>query len=232
MAAHLKQKAKRVSARRIFKPSVKSRRKHAVRVGDVIISWNELQTALLLLFCMTINKGGNPDLATRIWMAIKSDSGQRDVLRATIEANLTNDKEVQKRALWAITVADKLSGIRNDFTHVSISYNTTNPNDWSVVPSPLAVPKGRTKRLSTADLGKIQSLLCGDLRTVSAFVLLLAYHVIGKTIRPDMRDVVQPQPLPKIPRLKIHSVFPELKSALRYLPTTKARGAQQKASRR
>lgn len=231
MSIHQKVKPKRVSSRRVFKPSAAARRKHATRVGDVIISWNDLQVAFLFLFAMVINNGSDVNLAVKIWMTIKSDSGQRDVLRATIEANLGHYREAQKRALWALTVADKLSAIRNDFTHVAIGYNTANPKSWAAVPMALAIPRSRIERLSAADLGKIQRVLCGDLRQVTAMVTMLAYHIAVPLLAQQAQKEHSQQPLPKIPRLKIHSVYPKMKSELRYLPTTKGPRTRQKAHR-
>lgn len=93
-------------------------------VGEVVNAWNKLQDQLLKIF---LSITGMPqDMAAAVWHAPRSDSVQRDMLRAALRA--TPDDKWSGRLATArddifslLNRADKLSEERNDAVHAPVS---------------------------------------------------------------------------------------------------------------
>ena len=61
---------------------------HAKAIGLLVHDWNILQDTLMGLFCTFLESDDvyYHDVASNVWHAIRSDSSQRDVLKAAAQA--------------------------------------------------------------------------------------------------------------------------------------------------
>jgi hypothetical protein len=94
-------------------------------VGKVVHEWNHLQEDLGKLFCMVA--GIDHRIGLAIWNSLASDRGQRDMLRATIEAAERDEEWSEKFPKakagieWLLGEADRIADRRNDAIHAPCS---------------------------------------------------------------------------------------------------------------
>lgn len=160
--------------------------KFASELGYVSWTWNALHADLCDLF-WEITGISSPDIPRAIWHSAKSDSGQREMLRAAARARLTKDSECLSELLWLLGEVDQLAAFRNDAFHTLWTVHREivrdpTPEDYRKLAT--AVPdldrgNPRGARLQGKPAGEVFKALCGHCMTLVQFARALGLRVQG-----------------------------------------------------
>ncbi len=93
--------------------------KLALALGRVALSWNDLHISLSSLLSVIL-RIPNRLITDTIWYAVKSDRGQRDVLKALNSSQaigLNLSKEARAEISWILSRATAIEDLRNDLLH-------------------------------------------------------------------------------------------------------------------
>ena len=164
----------------------------AAGVGKVMWAWNYSHSAFATLF-NAIVAGPHGNIGYALWHSQKSDSGQRDLLRAAADEKFSRNKLILRRIRWALNTAGQLSALRNDAAHMATAW-TVGKSPPEIVPNPTATAPVRYKRITShEDFEKLLTHLRGDLIALAHFTFALNAIVLI----PDFG-----YPLPRRPRLR------------------------------
>ena len=117
-----------------FEPYIKA-------AGEVVNAWNKMQEQLNLVFVEVT--GMSKDMATSIWHSVRSDSLQRDMLLAAVDAILQDEDPKKRDTRMERILADltdlvkhanKLAEDRNNAIHAPVSLAIDNGR---LVPHPV-----------------------------------------------------------------------------------------------
>jgi hypothetical protein len=158
----------------------------AHHLGYVTWAWNALHMDLCDLFCL-ITGWDNPNISRAIWYAIKSDSGQRDILKAAANIALEDKTECRDEVLWLTQEVDQLAGFRNDAFHVGWTteflgmQKEAKRHPFELRRAIPDVVRGhpRGTRLADKDAGAIFRALADHCLTLMQFTRFIDTHVIG-----------------------------------------------------
>lgn len=97
-------------------------------VGRVTLQWSTMQDALAELFAEIVSPQ-NHLVGIAIWNVLKSDSNQRDQLRAAAAEVFEVSSVAAQEIDWVINRANECAGDRNDVTHTpfTLRWNSGNP---------------------------------------------------------------------------------------------------------
>ena len=160
--------------------------KFAQELGYVAWTWNALHADLCDLF-WELTDISDPKIPRAIWNSIKSDSGQREMLRAAANTRLTDDPECLGEALWLLREIDQLAAFRNDAFHTLWTVHREIKADWKpedyrklaeAIPD-LNRGNPRGKRLLGKPAGEIFKALCGHCMTLVQFTRSIGIRVRG-----------------------------------------------------
>ncbi|HKT16127.1 MAG TPA: hypothetical protein VJR87_12065, partial [Allosphingosinicella sp.] len=136
--------------------------------------WNHLHNQLFLLFYYFIGvhdpgkevNGLRYSLrAHSLWHAVRSDSGQRDLLAAAATGMLSTAR--MKSLLWLLECTRKIGADRNALIHANVTSGGLKL-EVEIVPDRLAHPQ-HYKRLSSKDSDRDWKRLTDDLDTLSMY---------------------------------------------------------------
>jgi hypothetical protein len=96
-----------------------AQQEHALRVGQVAISWVRFQFYFRMWFSSLTAQGNNHTPAMREWDLMTSDHAQRNQkLRPALAGNRYRSPQAIDAIVWVCDWADQLAKIRNTFVHV------------------------------------------------------------------------------------------------------------------
>lgn len=175
---------------------------HVKLVGEVVWAWSQLHLAFGFAFSGLFGRDSMQGQA--IWVALKSDSAQRDVLENALHYSSVPSRH-RKSLHWAISETGRLAGYRNDIVHGAMGWELTQKgliptlahfgNPLSRIMRYMAREAEDGEILDGPDLRKLMTYLRGDLTQLSEYVLEVWRAM------PQER----PRPLPRRPRLQAHA---------------------------
>jgi hypothetical protein len=181
-------KSKREYIRRRLKPAPHTGfKEYCQLIGEVTWASNTLHGDFQAAFWQLMP--GRKGLARDLWHTIKSDDGQRSLLKAAILQSDDHNTRRGKALLWALNQAGTLSGYRNDAIHTAFQ---AVHRGKGMTPGVWADPK-RVERLNKHGYKRLFTLLRGDLAALSVYV-----GAIWMDMMFDERV-----PLPRRPRLQL-----------------------------
>ena len=139
-AAALRRKRNAAFSARLERAKKRTFRPYGIALSYLVFNWNRLHEALSLLFIMVVNAPnskthlGTADRAVplAIWHSMRSDSSQRDMLRAatTVAPHLTDRQRADIK--WMLQEIDKsLRGDRNSAIHAPLTFSAREIADGS-----------------------------------------------------------------------------------------------------
>jgi len=154
----------------------------ADEVGYLTWAWNALHADLCDLFRIVTGIEG-PEIPSSIWHAIKSDRGQRDVLREAAAVRTQGDDECRAGIIWLLKEIDQIASIRNDaiHTHWTVEHDIgKDPRKADYFISRKAIPDDRHgKRLADKPPGEVFRALSGYCMTLIQFSRFLGIRILG-----------------------------------------------------
>lgn len=189
--------------------------KIAPEIGYVSWAWNALHADLCDLF-LGVLRANSPEPFRSIWHAIRSDSGQRDVLLAAAESSV-KDKECLAEIRWLVTEVDNLAAIRNDTAHtlwttIHPDIRNTSINDYFLprrATPDLERGNPKSHRLKNKNAAAFFNALSGHCMTLIQFARALDIRARGwdeseplpeRPLRPPILLADQDVKSPKNPR--------------------------------
>lgn len=103
------------------------RRKHASKVGELMIAWNELHFVLQTLYAILAATKGNLAPPAERWAKQGSDYRQRGMLLDKAKVKLKKNPGALAEIRWVVGWTDTLALIRNAFVHLYVGYKITPP---------------------------------------------------------------------------------------------------------
>lgn len=197
--------------RTLWEAKSKSIRQYATRTGEVIWAWNFLHERLQMVF-VWLALPDDLEAGLAIWHSIRSDSSQRNLLRAALENMAPKSASWFQGAMWLMDAIEKLAPHRNDATHVPTILNWT---ERAYVTASFFAKPAQAKRLtSSPGLYRFHRLLRDDLYVLSnyATAIRLEMREPGKYGRfpgpPELQSIRLPRDFPK-------AIMPKKKAAER-----------------
>jgi hypothetical protein len=183
--------------------NVKLVRQHARHVGELIIAWNRVQSAMFDLFWVIIGKDRHA-LAHAIWHTIQSDKNQREMLVSAATATLVSEDDKDKKRVkanaktldhikWITNMAHQLSPYRNDPAHANIMFSSAG-GSVAVVPDFASTRWAVLDRLTEKPTAQMWQRVRGDLYAVADFAV---------SLRISLTDPDWPYALPARPKLRV-----------------------------
>jgi len=116
--ARKRAKPRRTSARGLSWYTDPAFRPFALTLGQLALSWNNLQETLSMLFCR-IMPGDIDNQYLAIWNELKFDRAQRDVLLGAVKSDYQGARppKFAKDIIWLCGQADKVEDARNNAIH-------------------------------------------------------------------------------------------------------------------
>lgn len=146
---------------------------YCLAVGQVSVLWAKIHEDLAQFYIYRL--GTNSQQAEIAWYSHRTDSGQRDLLKKTVQevpiANADGFPAAKEDLLWSIEHINLLSKIRNDAIHAAVfliwseTGPTFSPGWWSRDP--------RSKKLQGVDLLKGLVSCRKDLQSLLEFNRLM-----------------------------------------------------------
>lgn len=90
-------------------------------IGHAAIQWNNVQFWIYIIFRTLLL--GSTSIAHRLFFAVRSDAGQRDLTIALAEAQLSGQPALLKEVRTSIEAVNQMAGKRNDILHAMWSFN-------------------------------------------------------------------------------------------------------------
>ncbi len=164
----------------------------AAEIGYATWAWNALHADLCDLLWGLVGTEA-PYVPRAIWNAIKSDSGQRDVLKAAAKAKL-EEGETLEAIVWLVDEVGQIAAHRNDIAHTL----------WRTEPDPNFDPNVLRKAVPDPERGNPRGARLVDVDAGTRFKELAGYcmtlvqyaRFIGGRVGPIKDD----GPLPERPQ--------------------------------
>ena len=166
---------------------------HATAIGHLVYASARLQWSLAHLFAALV-RPTEQSVPLAIWDAIKSDSNQRNMLRAAANKVLADRSNILEDVLWLLKNSDKLATDRNDAVHTAFFFTTAEDGEIMPVPDPMSNPK-RLERLEDKNLPKKFAMHRDNLTLLYRYADQLTDHLL-------LDDDERP-PYPERPHLSI-----------------------------
>jgi hypothetical protein len=184
---------------RKFPPySAKAIAEYAKLVGQITWASNNLHSTMAWMFTQLIE----PDtftVALAVWNSVKTDSAQRDMLKAAAEGRAQlNRLKLAEQIIWLCKAANTVAAYRNDAIHTPMSAILTASGKWRASPRQLA-PLARLERLDGYRYKRLFILLRGDLIELSHYANALLFRLSS------LHHGRKPGPLPRKPKLQSHA---------------------------
>lgn len=173
-------------------------RSYAVAIGELIWASSQTHTAFANVFAVLVTKE-NLNIGFSIWHAAQSDSVQRQMLAALVDAKFSKNSRMHTSLLWAKKMADELAKIRNDAAHMATAFRTDSVPFKLVVSAIGNAPNRVTRLAATPDLNRRFRIVKNDLVQLAGYVNALFFRLVS----PDGL-----YPWPKMPALQ---AFPKVK---------------------
>lgn len=166
----------------------------AKSVGELVWAYNTAHARLAGFFTVIVQRD-NLQMGRAIWLALKMDGAQHDVLIAALESAKPKSQlmsRIVKNVLWATKKVNKLAKLRNDAVHMATGLNTSHPQ-WEIVVDQTATSSARSARLlAMKDMKRTFRLARSDLLQLAGYVTV---HAIAMEYHKELF------PLPRRPRL-------------------------------
>jgi hypothetical protein len=167
---------------------------HARHTGEIMMAWNDLQSALFSFFVVLIGKD-KQHMAHGIWHVIQSDKTQREMLLAAAKVEMARWPYLLAELKWILDRTNELSPHRNDAAHTAI---------WGIV---VSIDKGMKReltpdlvasrwqsiqRLTETPTAKIWRAVRGDLYALSGYTAVIQIR-LSRPLEPPHTFPARPQ---------------------------------------
>lgn len=169
---------------------------YAKLVGEVTWASNALQNTLSRIFTQLIEPGSHT-VGLAIWNSVKTDSAQRDMVKAAAQGRAAlhqlGSKGLKNRIIWLCDETSRISAFRNDAVHTPMNLMLTAKKKWRPSPSP-AGHDARVRRLDHERYKRLFTLLRGDFIELNHYAAALYQQLAALNFGRPL------EPLPRRPR--------------------------------
>src|SRR5690348_10206108 len=104
------------------KALARERRKHATKIGQLTILWNQVHLWMQVLYGWlgAVNDNAKPGVSE--WAGVTSDHQRRGMLLQRANERLQNQPGLLAEIVWTVGWMDTLAEMRNAFVHLPVSY--------------------------------------------------------------------------------------------------------------
>jgi hypothetical protein len=216
-------KGQHALSRRLPPGFAKEIRRYASQTGLALWAWNSLHANLFLIFWYLSARGHDfyRDTAYGVWHAIQNDSTQREMLVNVAKAELAGRKQLLRRIVWLVRMANSLSIYRNIAAHTPAIFSPR--LRYLPAADPSAARESARKRFNEIKHDKFWRSLTGDLNALSLYASAIFLHISG---------LVPPEPLPHRPKLRSLVQISQIEGQIGRISRSVVQTRQQSALRR